>query len=113
MIRAQRGNRNENYRLNHQLELKVRSPPQKIFQPPLAVLPLVNDAAEPPAENRREQSGQAVVIEEEAAERNEAQNQKISSADSSDKVSDLFHGTHLNFLWLRARSWSRKNVRTS
>ena len=104
MIRAQRGNRDENYQLNHQLELKVSPSPQKIFQPLFIVFPLVNDAAQPPAENRREQSGQTVMIEEEAAERNEAQNQKSSSADSPDEVSDFVHGTHLNFLWLRARS---------
>ena len=87
-IGSRRRNGNKNYRLD--FEARIRS--EKIFNAPLALLPIVNDTAEPPADCRRNDTEPAVEVITYRRQQNETQNHKARLAESSKKISQLiFH----------------------
>ena len=87
-IGSRRRNGNKNYRLD--FEARIRS--EKIFNAPLALLPIVNDTAQPPTDCRRHDAEPTVKTITDCRHQNKTQNHKACLAESSKKISQLiFH----------------------
>lgn len=88
VVSARRNDRHADYRLDEQLNLKVRQPPQEIFQPLQIFFPIVNDNAQAPADNRAQKPCPTARTVAPYAERNKHQPDKLRS---SEPLKKFFH----------------------